>query len=124
LGDSALRLPLDPASGRIPCFFCRHPATTVIYPLSLHDALPIVLFIIRGSVVPRVLPHLLVLGAFAFLVVKLHDSNWIVLPEFSIDRKSTRLNSSHVKISYAVFCLKKQKRAAVLHDPALPQGIA
>lgn len=42
------------------------------------------LFIIRGSVVPRVLPHLLVLGAFAFLVVKLHDSNWIVLPEFSI----------------------------------------
>lgn len=42
------------------------------------------LFIIRGSVVPRVLPHLLVVGAFAFLVVKLHDSRWVVLPEFSV----------------------------------------
>src|SRR5436309_10870299 len=31
-------------------------------------------------------------------------------PERSLDRKSTRLNSSHVKISYAVFCLKKKKR--------------
>src|SRR5438067_5167926 len=33
------------------------------------------------------------------------------------DRKSTRLNSSHVSISYAVFCLKKKKRAARGHDP-------
>src|SRR5690606_39668098 len=34
-------------------------------------------------------------------------------PQFgSVDRKSTRLNSSHVKISYAVFCLKKKKRKA------------
>src|SRR6266511_1849052 len=34
-------------------------------------------------------------------------STW--LPRLDIDRKSTRLNSSHVKISYAVFCLKKKK---------------
>src|SRR5690606_41644729 len=34
-----------------------------------------------------------------------------VFPEDSLDRKSTRLNSSHVKISYAVFCLKKKNRA-------------
>src|SRR3989442_3831399 len=32
-----------------------------------------------------------------------------------VDRKSTRLNSSHVRISYAVFCLKKKKRGAVTH---------
>src|SRR5436309_11775325 len=32
-----------------------------------------------------------------------------VVPQTSLDRKSTRLNSSHVKISYAVFCLKKKK---------------
>src|SRR2546430_7127540 len=39
-----------------------------------------------------------------------------------IDRKSTRLNSSHSQISYAVFCLKKKKRIAVLvtHYDALP----
>src|SRR5690349_23285820 len=33
-----------------------------------------------------------------------------ILPAFSRDRKSTRLNSSHVEISYAVFCLKKKKK--------------
>src|SRR5207302_10755347 len=33
-----------------------------------------------------------------------------ILPELATDRKSTRLNSSHVKISYAVFCLKKKKK--------------
>src|SRR5690606_11862418 len=36
-------------------------------------------------------------------------SNHIVFVGYSLDRKSTRLNSSHVKISYAVFCLKKKK---------------
>src|SRR5690349_22834087 len=35
-------------------------------------------------------------------------------PEIQPDRKSTRLNSSHVEISYAVFCLKKKKRTANL----------
>src|SRR5690606_41246489 len=34
----------------------------------------------------------------------------LVLPLVAVDRKSTRLNSSHVKISYAVFCLKKKKK--------------
>src|SRR5690606_40784007 len=36
-------------------------------------------------------------------------SNYETLKKYRIDRKSTRLNSSHVKISYAVFCLKKKK---------------
>src|SRR5438874_9352230 len=35
--------------------------------------------------------------------------------EFGIDRKSTRLNSSHVEISYAVFCLKKKKKKKQIH---------
>src|SRR5690554_6968224 len=37
---------------------------------------------------------------------------------FLIDRKSTRLNSSHVRISYAVFCLKKKKKKAQKHEQA------
>src|SRR3712207_8785327 len=37
-----------------------------------------------------------------------HDDPLVVLPEAELDRKSTRLNSSHANISYAVFCLKKK----------------
>src|SRR3712207_7206705 len=40
-----------------------------------------------------------------------------VLPEAMRDRKSTRLNSSHANISYAVFCLKKKKRNLSTHSP-------
>lgn len=42
------------------------------------------LFIIRGSVLPRVLPHLLVLGLFSFLIALLQDRHWVVLPSFSL----------------------------------------
>src|SRR3712207_7720874 len=41
------------------------------------------------------------------------------LPVVLVDRKSTRLNSSHANISYAVFCLKKKKQPHVLYQPAL-----
>src|SRR5437660_11741767 len=74
-------------------FFFNSAATTEIYTLSLHDALPI-------SSYPRDLHHLAytsVFGGYSF-------------ERFGRDRKSTRLNSSHVAISYAVFCLKKKKR--------------
>src|SRR6266496_5719683 len=68
-------------------FFFNDTATTEIYTLSLHDALPI------------------------------RNRNWCSPGEScttafhagASDRKSTRLNSSHVEISYAVFCLKKKK---------------
>src|SRR5690554_7126242 len=74
-------------------FFFNDPATTEIYTLSLHDALPISASLIVG---PRVVRA----------TGRVESSGW-----FSIrDRKSTRLNSSHVRISYAVFCLKKKKR--------------
>src|SRR5690606_40567495 len=51
------------------------------------------------------------MGAPAFEYQKLFDQNNVVVK--SSDRKSTRLNSSHVKISYAVFCLKKKNNDAV-----------
>src|SRR2546427_2171036 len=40
----------------------------------------------------------------------------IWIPELHLDRKSTRLNSSHSQISYAVFCLKKKKHTRDRHD--------
>src|SRR5690606_41140620 len=51
------------------------------------------------------------LRAFGGKVIACSDSNGYVVDEegIDLDRKSTRLNSSHVKISYAVFCLKKKK---------------
>src|SRR5215475_1536689 len=75
---------------RLSFFFFNDPATTEIYTLSLHDALPIC------ERVPR--------RAFRWSVSSPGGTGAIA------DRKSTRLNSSHVKISYAVFCLKKKKQ--------------
>src|ERR1039457_2728221 len=72
-------------------FFFNDTATTEIYTLSLHDALPICETHIGGN-------H----GAER----KLHN---IARHQSGRDRKSTRLNSSHLVISYAVFCLKKKK---------------
>src|SRR2546430_6591429 len=79
-------------------FFFNDTATTEIYTLSLHDALPILLdpgdevaeLGLRVDVTP--------------LLRLAHDR------AEEGDRKSTRLNSSHSQISYAVFCLKKKKR--------------
>src|SRR5438132_6697404 len=75
-------------------FFFNDTATTEIYTLSLHDALPICA------------------GALA----QPPAGSWHPVPDRrargarQIDRKSTRLNSSHTVISYAVFCLKKKKK--------------
>src|SRR3712207_7899642 len=91
-------------------FFFNDTATTEIYTLSLHDALPILLDAAEPS------------GPFALAFcdggyttnVPLDDLTggkaWIA-DEYEgepLDRKSTRLNSSHANISYAVFCLKKK----------------
>src|SRR5690606_24844373 len=54
----------------------------------------------------------------AALLAKKHHAELIALHMLELDRKSTRLNSSHVKISYAVFCLKKKKNimySAIIH---------
>src|SRR5215475_6183968 len=89
-------------------FFFNDTATTEIYTLSLHDALPIC-----RARVTRQAPTRCGRGSRT--------------RSGSADRKSTRLNSSHEKISYAVFCLQKKKRAdgsergrrriAILHRP-------
>src|SRR5579883_2363580 len=71
-------------------FFFNDTATTEIYTLSLHDALPI-------SASPR--------AAAACAC-----GRWRSIRP-GADRKSTRLNSSHVKSSYAVFCLKKKQKS-------------
>src|SRR3989442_5774754 len=79
-------------------FFFNDTATTEIYTLSLHDALPI------SSPPSRMRPEV---GSSRPAIIR----SVVVFPHAADeDRKSTRLNSSHVRISYAVFCLKKKKR--------------
>src|SRR2546428_9056745 len=85
-------------------FFFNDTATTEIYTLSLHDALPIC----RQSAFPTRQPR----------------STWFSVSASSRritccwrDRKSTRLNSSHDQISYAVFCLKKKKQTTHTTPP-------
>src|SRR5438105_11375191 len=81
-------------------FFFNDTATTEIYTLSLHDALPI------SSRRPC--------GVWPVSVGSCRRP-----PSSTSDRKSTRLNSSHEWISYAVFCLKKKK---ILGDTQLVGG--
>src|SRR3712207_7470864 len=90
-------------------FFFNDTATTEIYTLSLHDALPIFLrrrlLHEQGPTVCHECPIALFGGNKQVLkLVDHHDER---------DRKSTRLNSSHANISYAVFCLKKKKKHAL-----------
>src|SRR2546429_4524972 len=89
-------------------FFFNDTATTEIYTLSLHDALPIF-----GSEEEGVDSGLDVLVDLDVPVV--HRQRHRVR-----DRKSTRLNSSHGYISYAVFCLKKKNHAHSLFNNAGP----
>src|SRR5438034_7143281 len=96
-------------------FFFNDTATTEIYTLSLHDALPISRAVVAGRS-----------GA------RRNNLRGFRRPS-APDRKSTRLNSSHTVISYAVFCLKKKKqkkegstqRFNQANDPLIPvqQGI-
>src|SRR5438876_4265962 len=75
-------------------FFFNDPPTTEIYTLSLHDALPISY---------QAHPVCTTAGNAVLDYLEGHRL-------FERDRKSTRLNSSHPSISYAVFCLKKKKK--------------
>src|SRR2546422_7483486 len=90
-------------------FFFNDTATTEIYTLSLHDALPISF----GK--PRTVPLDLgeepdfILGEFTQHFLRIAVAGRLGAGE-ELDRKSTRLNSSHGYISYAVFCLKKKKK--------------
>src|SRR3712207_7979265 len=95
-------------------FFFNDTATTEIYTLSLHDALPICITApaSKGGAVVRFLSVDRIdlrenVYDFARQSVITRDN---VVTEINavLDRKSTRLNSSHANISYAVFCLKKK----------------
>src|SRR5262245_62849100 len=79
-------------------FFFHPTPTTEIYTLSLHDALPISAGM-HSSTIENAPASCAALAS----VCKRTDAK-------AADRKSTRLNSSHLGISYAVFCLKKKKK--------------
>src|SRR5207253_3697373 len=100
-------------------FIFHHSSTAVSYTLSLHDALPIlVLAMPPDASVVGIVPANLRPGSgnpasssvMAQVTVNVIGSFLIAVwhREEDRDRKSTRLNSSHVAISYAVFCLKKK----------------
>src|SRR5690348_18148625 len=89
-------------------FFFTDTPTTEIYTLSLHDALPILRDLVLAGARRPALGHSYLCGArtatqFSGFLADL------------LDRKSTRLNSSHPSISYAVFCLKKKRKVMSTH---------
>src|SRR3712207_8621247 len=98
------------------CFFFNDTATTEIYTLSLHDALPIFgafmpILTLHTSMPPTREPS---------LSPSWRTTNGLPVAQplwywRIIDRKSTRLNSSHANISYAVFCLQKKRIITPLH---------
>src|SRR3712207_7069257 len=100
-------------------FFFNDTATTEIYTLSLHDALPIsppvsVIKPVKGV-------DQSASGNFRGFCEQDYPSDYEIV--FCVEgrddpaRKSTRLNSSHANISYAVFCLKKKRQRRGYHPP-------
>src|SRR3712207_7718620 len=92
-------------------FFFNDTATTEIYTLSLHDALPISHADDDGVLLPFVVQRRFRRRDRRKIVRESQSPRALVLDE--LDRKSTRLNSSHANISYAVFCLKKKKKKII-----------
>src|SRR2546430_4953730 len=88
-------------------FFFNDTATTEIYTLSLHDALPILLVEAHVRSLETRAPR-----RYGRRQPTVKEGG--TCPTHQRDRKSTRLNSSHSQISYAVFCLKKKKTKAAL----------
>src|SRR5256885_12892276 len=93
-------------SRHIVVFFFNDTATTEIYPLSLHDALPISVHVGGRLLVIDEARRIVRLDPAGRRLAAQAGFHWSRGDE--TDRKSTRLNSSHLVISYAVFCLKKK----------------
>src|SRR3712207_7255601 len=108
--------------GRLSFFFFNDTATTEIYTLSLHDALRIcdgpasarLLDVGHVALAQHAEPDVRVEGLRQVLE---HEAGPLLQAERRADRKSTRLNSSHANISYAVFCLKKKKQNILCRLP-------
>src|SRR3712207_7383644 len=100
-------------------FFFNDTATTEIYTLSLHDALPI---FSRGDAPDRRYRQQLHPPASSEVEMTTETTTPLIEVQSiskyfgQVDRKSTRLNSSHANISYAVFCLKKKKNIQHPHS--------
>src|SRR5438270_9368607 len=97
-------------------FFFNDPATSEIYTLSLHDALPISSMPTSPAIARPRRPSFSTSCTVS-----------LASPCSSRDRKSTRLNSSHSQISYAVFCLKKKNRSSrrlSRHHSARPDALS
>ena len=105
-------------------FFFNDTATTEIYTLSLHDALPISILVAAAPL------HFILTNSRCGSAPTFYTANFslrqrpaflcpiLVAAAPTLDRKSTRLNSSHLVISYAVFCLKKKTQlTSTLHHP-------
>src|SRR2546430_10302061 len=99
-------------------FFFNDTATTEIYTLSLHDALPILAYLdaftklvneVKGQTLNAKADNATQSVAMAKPGKMYEAANIKSKKVRDLDRKSTRLNSSHSQISYAVFCLKKKK---------------
>src|SRR2546426_12717244 len=92
-------------------FFFNDTATTEIYTLSLHDALPILgIDLVEWTYDPMQATNAHLNFEKLGVVVEEYGQNVYGQSGSPLqDRKSTRLNSSHLVISYAVFCLKKKK---------------
>src|SRR5437773_3642011 len=88
-------------------FFFNGAATTDIYTLSLHDALPIYTASFEST--PRASSSRRFISSWNSISPARSRRRSVS----STDRKSTRLNSSHITISYAVFCLKKKKKKKI-----------
>src|SRR5690606_42135895 len=101
-------------------FALRDAAPSALYTLSLHDALPIYYCLIYGvwffpemgymGVAYGTLLSRIIMLIYMYFALKSNATLSPFINRLTLDRKSTRLNSSHVKISYAVFCLKKKKK--------------
>src|SRR5205814_9433655 len=106
------------------CIFSHRDTGDPFSTFSLHDALPIYKFYFKSRYSERRLepgvsdftfgnPHEMPIAGLVAAIRERaipHDKNWYAYK--TRDRKSTRLNSSHLGISYAVFCLKKQRVSA------------
>src|SRR5206468_10432741 len=101
---TSLSIPSPPSTTLL--FFFNPPPTTQIYTLSLHDALPIFL----NHALPQARPARQRGGRRALPGLGPGQRPPERIAGERPDRKSTRLNSSHDQISYAVFCLKKKKK--------------